>query len=102
MSNYKILKDKITFEDNFNRRSFVANMEGSVHVNLGYFDNSKGGGLLRDSNIGLARPSILPTENNELYYPRIFSIVANNTTLEFYVGIQNRKPCLMLDVISRL
>jgi len=46
----------------------------------------------------MMRQSVTVVDNNELFYPRIFSIAGNGITMELVVGIQNRKRCLILEV----
>lgn len=95
ISNYKILQQKVTNEtqEQF-KTSFMANMEPITEINQNYFEQIKN----TSNNKSNPNVPISPADNNEMYYPRIFSIATSNATLELLVGIHNRKRRLILEV----
>lgn len=92
ISNYHILKDKLSARgslvDNEHTKSFIEAPKTGIAINADYFNCS----------IRKGPQQTLIGENHELYYPRIFSISAPNTTLELYMDIYDRKRCLVLEV----
>lgn len=72
----------------------MANMEPITEINQNYFEQIKN----TSNNKSNPNVPISPADNNEMYYPRIFSIATSNATLELLVGIHNRKRRLILEV----
>jgi hypothetical protein len=96
ISNYKILKENISNENHELKQSCLASLDCPIEINYNYLESSKSAGMI--SNDKMLRKSLV-VDNNELFYPRIFSIASNGITLELVVGIQNRKRCLILEVM---
>ena len=98
LSNHNILKDRIDRDSVSSKGedrvgSFVATMEREVNINANYFACST---TEQPADEITDRSSMI--ENNELYYPRLFSISSSQATLELYIGIQDRQKCLILEV----
>ena len=85
INSYKVLKDRLSVE---NRKSVLGNSDFQPDMNQSFNDK------IGDSRLSLA------ADTNDAYYPRIFGIASGNVTLELYIGIQNKKHCLILEVFK--
>lgn len=84
-----------TIIEDSKKDSFIANMEGLINFNANYFESTKTEMSAKKDFRGTLQPQ---GDAHELYYPRIFSIIGNQVSLELYVGIHDRQKCLMLEV----